>query len=51
VSGLLLWIPVNAFASAPILVAGAAASGILLLAFEIVQTKRSEFHSGDQDNA
>ena len=51
VSGLLLWIPVNAFASAPILVAGAAASGILLLAFEIVQTKRSGVHSGDQDNA
>ncbi len=34
--GLLLWIPVNAFASAGIVVAGAAASGILLLAFEIV---------------
>jgi len=51
VSGLLLWIPANSFASAPIVVAGAAASGILLLAFEIVQTNRSAAHSGDQDNA
>ena len=50
-SGLLLWIPVNSFPSAPIVVAGAAASGILLLAFEIVQTNRSAAHSGDQDNA
>ncbi len=50
-SGLMLWIPVNAFASAGIVVAAAAASGILLLVFEIVQTNRSETHLGDQDNA
>ena len=40
-AGLLLWIPVNAFASASIVVAGAAVIGILLLAFEIVTAKRS----------
>jgi len=40
-SGLVLWIPVNAFASAGILVAAAAASGILLLMFEIVMSKRT----------
>ncbi len=51
VSGLLLWIPVNLFASASIVVAGAAASGILLLAFEIVQANRSVTHLGDQDDA
>ena len=50
-TGLLLWIPVNAFASAGILVAAAAASGILLLAFEIVMSRRSIAESGDQKNA
>ena len=41
VAGLLLCIPVNAFASAGILVAAAAALGILLLAFEIIMTKQT----------
>jgi hypothetical protein len=42
---------VNAFAAASFVVAGTAASGILLIAFEIVQTRRSEARSGNQDNA
>jgi len=50
-SGLVLWIPVNAFASAGILVAAAAASGILLLMFEIVMSKRTTVESGDKKNA
>ncbi len=49
--GLLLWIPVNAFASASIVVAGATALGILLLAFEIISSKKSTAVSGDQGNA
>ena len=49
--GLLLWIPVNAFASAGIVVAGAAALGILLLVFEIISSKKSTAVSGDQGNA
>jgi hypothetical protein len=44
---LLLWIPVNAFASAGLVVAGAAALGILLLAFEIVIAKRSTVIPGN----
>jgi TRAP transporter 4TM/12TM fusion protein len=51
ISGLLLWTPVDAFASASIVVAGAAALGILLLIFEIVATKRSTASSGDKENA
>jgi len=51
VTGLLLWIPVNSFASAVIVVAGAAVSGILLLAYEIVISGRSDAVSGDQNNA
>jgi TRAP transporter 4TM/12TM fusion protein len=50
-SGLMLWIPVNAFASAGIVVAAAAASGILLLVFEIVMSKRTTLDSGDRSNA
>ena len=50
-TGLLLWIPVNAFTSAGILVAAVAASGILLLAFEIVMFRRSVAETGDQNNA
>ena len=49
--GLLLWIPVNAFASAGIVVAGAAALGISLLTFEIISSKKSTAVSGDQGNA
>jgi TRAP transporter 4TM/12TM fusion protein len=45
--GLLLWIPVNAFASAGLVVAGAAALGILLLTFEIVIAKRSTIIPGN----
>ena len=51
ISGLLLWIPINSFASAGILVAAAAALGISLLVFEIVQAKRPRTASGDQNNA
>ena len=47
ISGLLLWIPVNSFAAAGIVVAAAAALGILLLAFEIVTAKRSASISGN----
>jgi TRAP transporter 4TM/12TM fusion protein len=50
-SGLLLWIPVNAFALAGLVVAAAAVSGILLLAFEIAASRRAEDDSGDQINA
>ena len=50
-SGLMLWIPVNAFASAGIVVAVAAASGILLLVFEIMMSKRTTVDSGDKNNA
>jgi TRAP-type uncharacterized transport system fused permease subunit len=49
--GLLLWIPVNAFASAGIVVAGATTLGILLLAFEIISSKKSTAISGNQGNA
>jgi TRAP-type uncharacterized transport system fused permease subunit len=49
--GLILWIPVNAFAAAGIVVAGAAALGISLLAFEIISSKKSTAVSGDQGNA
>jgi TRAP-type uncharacterized transport system fused permease subunit len=49
--GVLLWIPVNAFASAAIVVAGAAMSGISLLAFEFVMSKKSAAVSGDKNNA
>jgi len=48
---LLLWIPVNSFAYAAIVVAGAAVSGLLLLAYEIVMSRRSAAVSGDQNNA
>ena len=51
ISGLLLWIPVNAFSAATIVVAGAALSGILLLAFEIVMSRRFTAVPGEQDNA
>ena len=50
-AGLLLWIPVNSFAYATIVVAGAAVSGLLLLAYEIVISRRSDAVSGDQNNA
>lgn len=50
-AGLLLWIPVNSFAYAAIVVAGAAVSGLLLLAYEIVMSRRSDADSGDQNNA
>jgi TRAP transporter 4TM/12TM fusion protein len=50
-AGLLLWIPVNSFAYAAIVVAGAAVSGLLLLAYEIVMSRRSDAVSGDQNNA
>ena len=50
-SGLMLWIPVNAFAAAGILVAAAAGSGILLLAFEIAINQRSKVDLGDKFNA
>jgi len=50
-AGLLLWIPVDAFASAGVVVAGAAASGILLLAFEIVLSRRSAADSGYRKHA
>jgi len=50
-AGLLLWIPVNAFASAGFVVAGAAVLGILLLAFEIISSKKSTVVYGDQGNA
>ncbi len=45
--GLLLWIPVDAFESARIVVVVAAALGILLLAFEVVMSRRSV--SGDNN--
>jgi TRAP-type uncharacterized transport system fused permease subunit len=48
ISGLLLWIPVNAFSFARLVVAAAAVLGILLLAFEIVMSKRSVDISGDR---
>jgi TRAP transporter 4TM/12TM fusion protein len=48
ISGLLLWIPVNAFSFASLVVAAAAVLGILLLAFEIVMSKRSVDISGDR---
>ncbi|MCH8336499.1 MAG: TRAP transporter fused permease subunit [Proteobacteria bacterium] len=51
VTGLLLWIPVNSFTYAAIVVAGAAVSGLLLLAYEIVISRRSDAVSGDQNNA
>ena len=50
-AGLLLWIPVNSFAYAAIVVAGAAVSGLLLLAYEIVISRRANAVSGDQNNA
>lgn len=50
-SGLLLWIPINAFASAAYIVAAAAATGILLLAIEMVMYRRSAVDSGDRNNA
>ena len=50
-AGLLLWIPINAFAFAGIVVAGAAALGILLLVFEIIDAKKSTAVSGNQGNA
>ena len=50
-SGLLLWIPVNAFTGAGILVAVAAVSGLLLLAFEIAIKRRSNVDSGDKYDA
>lgn len=51
ISGLLLWMPIDAFASAGIVVAAAAALGILLLAFEIVKSKQSAAISGDPKDA
>jgi len=51
VSGLLLWIPVNAFATAGGVVAAAAVSGISLLAFEIAANRRAGDNSEDQNNA
>ena len=51
VTGLSLWIPVNSFTYAAIVVAGAAVSGLLLLAYEIVISRRSDAVSGDQNNA
>jgi TRAP transporter 4TM/12TM fusion protein len=51
ISGLLLWVPVNAFASASIVVAGAAALGILLLTFEIIKSRQSAAISGDPKDA
>ena len=41
IAGLLLWVPVNAFATAGWVVAAAAASGILLLAIEIAVSRRA----------
>ncbi len=46
-SGLLVWIPVDAFRFAGIVVAAAGVIGILLLVFEIVMTKRSLAISGE----
>jgi len=51
VSGLSLWISVNAFAGAAQLVAVAAASGISLLAFEVVKSRRSKRDQEDHNNA
>ena len=45
--GLVLCIPVNSFASASFVVAAAAVLGILLLAFEIVVSRRSVVAPGD----
>lgn len=45
--GVLLWIPVDAFSSARVLVAAAALLAISLLAFEVVMAKRSAAVSGD----
>lgn len=50
-SGLMLWIPVNAFATAGLLVAIAAVSGLLLLAFEIAINQRSNVDLGNKYNA
>ena len=47
IAGLVLCIPVNSFASASFVVAAAAVLGILLLAFEIVVSRRSVVAPGD----
>ena len=50
-AGLLLCVPVNAFASAGIVVAVAATLGISLLAAEIIMTRRTKLTAGDSDHA
>jgi hypothetical protein len=50
-TGLLLWLPVNAFSMAGLVVAAAAALGILFIAFEIAVSRRSASDSGEHNNA